>query len=272
MKRKALLTSTALLLVALICLATASYAWFTQAGTNKVEIFEIGVEAGDGGLQLAPAQANNNYAAGVYRGSLVKSDWGTGWAKFPTSLIAVSTDGANDFYSATYDVSSSEWTCANAAGTEYVLFSFWVKAPSAGTATLSINYDTTAAGASTFASAVKVGYNLAAASTPGNFTIFDLAVDANDSYQPVIAAGAISYKTDAGSFEPTTATGNAAKFGSQRTQTALASQTLTFSGTNPDPQLVTIAVWLEGMDDNCTGSFNLTGQSITISGSFVANS
>ena len=53
MKRKALFTSTILLLVAIICLATASYAWFTTNNTVTATGISVDINAGDGYLLIS---------------------------------------------------------------------------------------------------------------------------------------------------------------------------------------------------------------------------
>ena len=60
MKRKALITATAVLLVAVMCLATASYAWFTAGGATTVTTINLSVSEGDAlGLVIAPANAQD---------------------------------------------------------------------------------------------------------------------------------------------------------------------------------------------------------------------
>lgn len=250
MKRKALITSTAILLVAVMCLATASYAWFTAGTQATIEAFNISIEAADSALQLAPADMSNGYAAGTYVSALDKADWAEGWAIMDENFQAVSTaDGAN-FYTAPYSDATNQWKSDALASDGYLLFSFYAKAPVDGSATLNI----TTNGNSTFNSAVKVGVKVGS----GDFNTYDLAVDENDKYQPMTAVGAACEKVD-GYFVPVS---GATGFGAARTQEAYAAQTVNFEA--DVEQLITVAVWLEGMDKDCTGSWSMSGQEVSV--------
>lgn len=59
MKKKTLIVSTALLLVAIMCLATASYAWFTAGTTAKAQGMKITTRAGTS--LLIKGESDSNY-------------------------------------------------------------------------------------------------------------------------------------------------------------------------------------------------------------------
>ena len=261
MKRKALITSTAILLVALMCLATASYAWFTSATTNSIEAFQIDISASDGALELAAADMAHDYSAGTYAPSLKKADWSTGWAIMDETFVAVSTADAKNFYTAPYSTTTGTWKSDALANGGYLLFSFWVKAPSAGTATVKLDAASSSEN-QTFNQGVKYAIGTSNTNTPGTMSIYDITVDTTDSYQPMIAVGAECEKNGSGLFVPVT---DATGFGTARTQAANASGTnLTFTAAG-ETQLVTVAVWLEGMDKDCTGSWQMTDEAFAIS-------
>lgn len=262
MKRKALITSTAILLVALMCLATASYAWFTAANTNTIEAFKIDVTASDGALLLAAADASKDYSAGAFGPSLKVADWDTAanWAIIDETFIAHSTADAKSFFPATYSPENDNWTTGAADKAGYMLFSFWVRAPKAGTATINVNTSANA----TFQAGIKYALGVSDTAAQGDMTIYDITADTTDSYRPCIAEGAVSVK-DATTklFKPSTdaATG----FGAARTQAALGEGGYAIDFDAAGDKLVTVAVWLEGMDKDCSGSWSMQDQAFQLS-------
>lgn len=262
MKRKALITSTAILLVALMCLATASYAWFTSANTNSIEAFKIDVTASDGALLLAAADASKNYSAGAFTPSLEVADWDTeaNWAIIDETFIAHSTADAKSFYPATYSPENDNWTTGEADKAGYMLFSFWVRAPKAGTATINVNTSANA----TFQGGIKYALGVSDTAAQGTMTIYDIAADSADSYRPCEAAGAVSVKDDTTKlFKPATA--EATGFAAARTQAALGENGYSIKFDEAGDKLVTVAVWLEGMDKDCSGSWSMQDQAFQLS-------
>ncbi len=267
MKRKALITSTAILLVALMCLATASYAWFTSANTNSIEAFKIDVTASDGALLLAAADASKNYSAGAFTPSLKVADWDTAanWAIIDETFIAHSTADAKSFFPATYSPENDNWTTGEADKAGYMLFSFWVRAPKAGTATINVNTSANA----TFQGGIKYALGVSDTAAQGDMTIYDIAVDEADSYRPCNAANAVSIKDSATKlFKPEGAAdseGNYTGFGAERKQAALGEGGYAINFTEAGDKLVTVAVWLEGMDKDCSGSWSMQDQAFQLS-------
>lgn len=255
MKRRALISATAVMLVALMCLVTASYAWFTAAGEAKIEAFDVKVEGADAALQLSIDGSN-------YFSTLTKADFAERGQVFPETLKAVSTADGENFFADEY--ANNVWTGVDAEGNEYIAMTFWAKAPVAGTANFNIDFAKSASltdeQLGSFKNAVKIAY---AVGEDAELGIYDITVDADDKYQPMIAEGAQAKKLDVAEgnyFVPVD--DEATGFGAKRTQTAWSSQTISFA--KATPQKFTVKIWLEGMDRNCTGSFDMNAVNIAV--------
>ena len=272
MKRKALLTSTALLLVALICLATASYAWFTSGSANTVAEFKVKVSDGDGSIELAAANIGSSYANTGWKSGLTIDDFTGGIGLLPGTsdgnyvLTPVSTDGviaADMFNAAPYD-DVAYWNSEAgtfASGNGYIVLSFYARTAEAGSAPLNITLtDNTAP----FNNAVKIGYSVTGATTPANLTICNIDT-AGDSYKPVINAGSKIMKDGTGAF----VLKEGAALGSTLNNGTFSSPTVTFDGENA--QLITVAIWLEGQDAQCSGTIDVSDINVNIEfGAFTA--
>ena len=254
MKRRALISATAVMLVALMCLVTASYAWFTAGSEAKIDAFDVKVEGADAALQLSLDGAN-------YFSTLTKADFAAKGQVFPETLKAVSTADGETFFADSY--ANNVWTGVDAEGNEYIAMNFYAKAPVAGTANFNIDFaktaDLTDEQLGSFKNAVKIAYAVG----DDALAIYDITVDAEDNYQPMVAAGAQAKKLDVADgnfFVPVddAATG----FGAARTQQAWASQNVTFEAETA--QEFTVVIWLEGMDRNCTGSFDMNAVEISV--------
>ncbi len=279
MKRKALITATAVLLVAVMCLATASYAWFTAGNKTSIETFNLKVTSGDSAITLAPAQfSNGSYQdaaasdwtsnlkvdALTSKGSLIPED-----ALTALSTVGKWTDGKYQMFGSNYDTAKEEWTSYEVVDTDqivenYVAISFYAKAPSNQPATFNINIE--GDDAESFRDVVKVGYYTSANKTPGDFKVYNL--DNELAYAGVKAAGAVSVHTGeegAKTFEPKAGSeGNFADKveGAYVANDAWAGQAVELTST---PQLFVVYMWVEGMDDNCTGTYALDDISVAIS-------
>lgn len=262
MKRRALISATAVMLVALMCLVTASYAWFTASGEGKIETFEVKVSGADAALQLSLDGA-------TWVNTLSKDDFVGAGQTVADTLQALSTPDATTFFKAPYDPDNSNWVAAAITEGEkdYIAIDFYAYAPEEGSADFNINFSkkTFAEGETetitdfqfaAFKNAVKIGYKVG----DGDFQIYDIA--AGETYQPVKAAGAIAEKNAAGAFVPTTATAD--KFDDARTQTAWSTQTIDFDGGIDKPEHIYVVIWLEGMDKQCTGNFDMNSVNIDI--------
>ncbi len=293
MKRKALITATAVLLVAVMCLATASYAWFTSGTANQVSNLKLYISAEEGGLQLATADLKGkSYVAGPFSTKaitladikstgIVPSDmtqdengnWTGNGTLVPVSTDCVAVNGDYDFYPAEYD-GVSNWTTQSEAvsGSEgYVLFSFYARAATAGSADLKITLDTDS---NNFKAATKVAYDVTSVTFNSSNAPTDLSVlngfgevDGDGKFVPSVYtfadtetyngcndAGAVSTKNAARKFVPVTA--GDTKFTADITDKTWADQTISFTAN--EVKLFTVAIWVEGMDKDCSGAWTAT--------------
>ena len=287
MKRKALITATAVLLVAVMCLATASYAWFTAGSASAVATLNLNVSAGDTGLSIATANAKaGTYTPGVFKTTTLTETDLTNNGYYAKQLQPVSTTGVFatadgkttlPFYEApvtSYDDESGEWSVKAADNDEYVLFSFYVKNSDANdNSTYAVKFESTALfGSSDFNSTVKMAYNVKKVDLDTNKDVTPTIPDAltikaakgcTDAtpYYPVTSApqgGYITRNTTSGEFE-----GSAGVLST----TQIADETFTdptFKFEGEGAYLVTVAIWLEGQDKNCTGSLNVTAADMTV--------
>lgn len=242
MKRRALISATAVMLVALMCLVTASYAWFTSNGDATIEAFNVKVNGADAAIELS---ANGEF----YGPSLKLKDFEDDGQVIPEVLDAVSTADGVNFFATNY--ANSVWTGDASATGKYIVLDFYAKAPAAGTAKLNFDFDygtLTETQVKAFKDAVKVGVKI----DDNDFDLYDINVDDEAAYyQPMIKNTAKCVKDD-GLFVPVA--GTEASFAAKRTQEALPeSINVDVSATASH---YTVIVWLEGMDQHCVGNFN----------------
>ena len=284
MKRKALITATAVLLVAVMCLATASYAWFTAGGATTVTALNLSVSEGDAlGLVIAPANAQDGtYDAGIYTTSALSAQTLADYAIIPESnkLLPVSTagtfgtekDGFYDFWEAPADTFDGKYWDANVAEhDEYVVFSFYVKATTAGD--YKVNFTSSLLGHTDFVNTCKIGYNVTKATetagvpaaTPGALTVGRPSPSIQNisptPYLPVVGDGDASIQdiyNDGTKFTSDVS----GVLGTQIDDEIIASVPLTFAAEN-EVQLVTVAIWVEGQDYDTKGSVEISAAEFT---------
>ncbi len=291
MKRKALITATAVLLVAVMCLATASYAWFTSGSATSVSSLKLHVTASDGGIEIAPAKNNNgSYTAGAFGvRALTVADFSSNGI-LPTGITAdtagtlnpVSTDlvavnGDFDFYPSLYNETTRRWTTQAESTSDYVLISFYARAPKAGSTTLnlSVGDNTSFIDAAKVAVDVVDNVTLDADGNPTDKSVlngfdkpYTFSTDL-ETYYGCAAANAVTYKDNALSFEPDTADASysADKFTANvLSDNTWAAQNLTFAAN--ETKLITVALWIEGMDDDCSGSWTADSTFVVSLGDF----
>lgn len=288
MKRKALITATAVLLVAVMCLATASYAWFTAGTASEVTSFKVTVSEGDTGLYIAPASivgATPTYKVGTFTKDAITAAL-AGNAFISSTLKPVSTNGkfnagkVNFFEAAADKFDGTYWDvdAVNAANTTedsgYILFGFYVKS-TAATETLSYNVNLGGDILSDPAAkkAVKIGYtvidttvtdDVVAAVVPGTddaLTLCGLGETDTTKYKPVIATGTDAIQKVGGQF---VAANDFTGLDSTVTvDNTLSAPVLEFAE-GDDACLVVIGLWLEGQDEDCSGNFGLTDKELTV--------
>lgn len=285
MKRKALITSTAVLLVAIMCLATASYAWFTAGTASVVTELNVSITAGDTGLFIAPADVTGtapSYAQGVFTTEAITDDL-TDVSFISSTLIPVSSNvkananGAYDFYeanSSTFDGSTWDVTAVNTtketAAPGYNLFSFYVKKEAGDAKTYTLNFTDTFATAAK--STIKIAYSVVPTTVnedgsvaevkPGNLTIYAPNGATASSYDPVVKEGTDAITKSGSAFVATS--GNEAVLDATTTvDTTWANPSLEFDE-GADACLVTVAVWLEGQDPECSGSLTIDAETLAL--------
>lgn len=272
MKRKALITATAVLLVAVMCLATASYAWFTAGDDVSIEGFKFGITQADSAVQLAAVNMKDLDTHGIYTNKLTNDSWGKGWSVQSDEFVPVSSaDGATFFTVGEYNQEDETWTSNAQAGEGYLYFVFNIKAPAAGTATISFTTGTGDA-ADTFNSASKLAVKVGETTT-----IYDMAQDTQDSYKPMTSVGATCEKDEDGYFVPVADAAtpdengkyNSDFFDDGRSQTALKDVEVEFTAAGE--QQVAVAYWVEGMDKDCSGNnWKLDNQTLDLEVNWAA--
>ncbi len=300
MKRKALITATAVLLVAVMCLATASYAWFTAGTASTVANLNVSIKVDAAGLYIAPANVTGTaptFECGTFTTNNITKDIGdVGFIS--SELTAVSTNGKFDnagvlkFYEApasTYDGKTwdaqvrnednfvdMEVDATQRENAGYNYFAFYVKSDAAGNYTLNI-------GGSAFSSdddakaTLKLAYSLTDASlntenkgeitgVPNNLKIYmapgQAQNDATD-YDPLIGTGADVVQYVDNKFVPTTDNEDKFDTSADLVEHVWANPTISF--TEAGVKLVTVAIWVEGQDPQCTGTLEIPADTITIS-------
>lgn len=238
MRRKALLSSIAMLLVAVVALSSATYAWFTANTAANVKGINLSTNATS---DLKFATAEN----GTYNSSL---DLSTSKVLVPCSTVNVTnffvleTDNATPVASA----GLTPVTKVKAAeGTEYLTVTFWAKSASDNNLYVSSLSTGSSAMDNALRVAVKVGSNA--------LKIFSPADGGTTMKAP--SAATASGTTLSGVTYNTMYDGSASgvTFGDQTITAMPAAVTddaahQLKAGT---AQLVTLTIWLEGNDGDC---------------------
>ena len=261
MKKRTLLVSTAILLVAIMALATASFAWFTAGTTATAKALSITTTAGTS-LQIM-GNRDTNF-----------SDTGTSWfatsgdANSPVSLApATSFDGK---------------TFAKLGSTAKVPSeSFATATHSDGTALLGSDLDTIASGdiAGYVASTTFTLKNTSTSAVNvrvASLTI-DGAYDIKNSLRVAITVGANTYvysladpATTVGKYNGTSWELDDMVY-TQKGAAGVGANIIT-GLTSASNQAITVAVWIEGQDANCTTTKAVTlgGNDLSINIGFAA--
>lgn len=215
-RKSSLITSVALLLVAIVALGGATFAWFSQ---NK--------NATAGKLDMTATSASGLY--------IVESDLATvtaptdgwsstiTWTDVATSLPAVSgtLNGTTSFFKTSTDKADGTWNGAEISaaevGTDYIAKKIWVKADTTDEVTLTIT--------PTIGGTTKGYERIAIVDDAGNAVIMDNAGEVYDAF-----------KNQTGDVESVEATTYGA---------------VTFTGTFDTAKSYTVFCWFEGQDAQC---------------------
>lgn len=225
-RKKALLSSVAMLLVALVALGSATFAWFTANDTVTATGLAVKSSAADG-LKIAKTDfgAATAPAASAYKQTVTINDQnGEVWS--PVSPILA--DGEFAMYQGSSD--SLESGALNADGATsttagYYAYDLWLKAEN-GAATITVTADFTGSDAE------ALGYARAALiDDAGNAFYLSNAVDSFNKLEDPNSDGI--------------ATSSATAQASAKTQAMTATTTIT-AGTRYH-----LYVWFEGQDSDC---------------------
>ena len=256
MRKSALLSSVAMLIVSAIVLTSATYAWFSSSKVVTVEELSAEVKVSTGLLISVYKGADWSTSVDFAKGVAVKAGWGTG---IPATFDPVSSADAKSWITAIYDEDTDALTVSEALpGTEgdFVAVPLWVTGPVGETvnATITWNVDSQAAKCVKFALLPS-----ADGENPDSYTQA-VPVEANDptGFMGVSAAGTTTaadgaFVTDGGA--------NIAE---------ITEADLTFTipeGTSTTQPIKYIAyIWLEGNDKDCDMlEFETSGEKIEFS-------
>jgi hypothetical protein len=246
-KKRALLSAIAMLIVSAVVLSSATFAWFIAGTTASVTGIQATVSSGSS-VQVS-AEATANFSNTVDMATLKLQPTNS----FPGSLTAISTgntpaDGAFFLGNLTnaYVFTSSTIAPAN-IGDYLVKFTVYVRCSTAGSVTLTGSNFATSGNSMVYGATqidgtgpVKVW---AADNTTLGYNGISTAVAGTDAnHDGIISA---SEKT-AGTLTTIVPLGN------------IQTLTIPFSGTVDETHSLTIFMWLEGQDAQCSGSVTAT--------------
>ena len=154
--RKAMLSTIAMLVVAVMSLTGVTYAWFTASTKATVSGMEVNIGTAGAGLQIADIGATS------WSGTLdlSKSAATVNTANADKILIPVSTINAENFYTATVNANATDTIVKSTAATadNYLVYNFRMKNTGNGDITVALKNITftNAAGGANASAAVRV--------------------------------------------------------------------------------------------------------------------
>ncbi len=237
MKKNALVSSVAMLIISAIVLTSATFAWFSSAKEAKIEALDSKVQA-DSGIVISVD--GTNYSASLTKAQVVAA--ATAKPADGGKFYPVSTVNGSAFVSGSFD-SDDKITFATADTATYYAFPLYVKTNQAGTVSFADTTfkDSGANALKTLRFAIKDG---------STFTVFN-GDGTVESYKGIASTG--------GSFSGS-ATGTV-DTGSSITTTKLSD--FTMSTTAATPKQLTVYIWIEGNDPDCNNdSFGVEEQAI----------
>lgn len=256
MRKSALLSSVAMLIVSAIVLTSATYAWFSSSKVVAVEELSAEVKVSTGLLISVDHGDNWGTLVDFRDADAVKTGWGAG---YPDVFDPVSTADGNAWISAIYDEDTDTLNTADAVPGEegtFVAVPLWVTGP--------------------VGEEVKATITMTADETTAKCLKFALLPSANgetaDSYSQAVAAT----PNDDNQFMGISSAGTAATSGAYvsdggATISEIAADGgITFTipeGTSTDAPIKYIAyLWLEGNDADCDMlNFDMGGEELDFS-------
>ncbi len=265
MKKSALLSSIAMLVVSAIVLTSATYAWFSSSKVVTVEALNAEVKVSTGLLISVDHGDDWGTKVDFADADPVKDGWGAG---LPEVFDPVSTADGNTWVSAIYDDSEQTYTSTvpvPGEGGKFVAVPLWVTGPANETVTATVSFNGTD---------TQSAKCLKFALLPSTDGI------AADSYSQAVAAtandpaGFMGVSTVA---EKATANGTAftVEGGTNISEVGLSDITFTIPAqygpeneavSTDNPMMFIAYLWLEGNDADCDMlQFNTSGEKIGFS-------
>ncbi len=257
MRKSALLSSVAMLIVSAIVLTSATYAWFSSSKVVAVEELSAEVKVSTGLLISVDHGDNWGTLVDFDDADAVKSGWGAG---YPDVFDPVSTADGNDWIEAIYDEDTDTLNTAAATPGEegtFVAVPLWVTGPVGET--------------------VKAVITMSADDTTAKCLKFALLPSADgetaDSYSQAVAATAndpAGFMGVSSAGTTTAADGAYVTDGGKNISEVAADGGITFTiaeGTTTDAPMMFIAyLWLEGNDADCDMlKFDMAGEELDFS-------
>lgn len=261
MRKSALLSSVAMLIVSAIVLTSATYAWFSTARTVNVTDLEIGVNADTGLLVSVQNGADGTWLNTVSfkDGVAVQGRDDLNGYAIPTKFNPVSSATGASWVKGSYELAESKLSLDAAGdGVDFVAVPFWVTGPVSQTVYISVKFASADGSKVTSEDALKcVRFALADAS--GNFINGQVVADAAGSYTGTSATG----KLEGAAGDAYTVTGSTVNTVAQGNDAFTIKLGDTVSTTNADKYVAYI--WLEGNDEDCILSKFQDGEDIYFS-------
>lgn len=250
MRKSALLSSVAMLIVSAIVLTSATYAWFSASDEAKVTGIDADVMATTGLL----ISVNNG---GKWGTSFGPSDFGGA----PEVFAPVSTSNGSTWVTGSYEQNQLTLTEAAAGPTgQYIKFPLWITGPVGEEVTVEIDFEGTGT------QAAKV-LKFALADVNGNFTKAVPAQAGDAAYDGTSYIGSVANENLTGGAFTTT----------ESTATIATATAADYTFTLPEGVSQTNAVkytaylWIEGNDADCDGSLFSAAEDVKFGITFRVN-
>ena len=238
MKKRALISAIAMLVVSAIVLTSATFAWFSMGKTVGVDSFNVGVSEADG--LLISAYADKDFATKVTLDQIrTAADASTSIPSEGAVVSPVSSDGSGTFIGGFINEENELETAVADAGSYYA-FPVYIKYSGAAAATVNLDGSSVTAGSGSKGTdaykAVRV------ATDKSSYVCAPNSTDGSFKYVPSVGAGEQSFTN---------------------VKTSFADTMLSFTLQPGQITKVMVYVWLEGTDSSCTddlaagGDFNV---------------
>ncbi len=261
MRKSALLSSVAMLIVSAIVLTSATYAWFSTARTVNVTDLDIGVNADTGLLVSVENGAEGTWLNTVNfeDGATVQGRDDLNGTTIPAKFNPVSSAAGASWVKGNYELAESKLSLDPAGeGVDFVAVPFWVTGPVSQTVYISVKFTTADGTKVTSEDALKC-VRFALADVNGNFVDGQVVADAAGSYTGTSATGDL----DGATGDAYTVTGSTVNTVAQGNDAFTITLGDAVSTTTPDKYVAYI--WLEGNDEDCILSKFQDGEEIYFS-------